>query len=262
MVSFDELETFLAFFVFSSQGKPLVNKDFRNIEDQKSLPPTKIRTLLNSAYEISQGLDEESINEGEMFHVDFASMRIAGIVRSEGLFSLIASASASILDIEFKLRTLMSLFVGNFAEKLRKRTVQLSGVEKEEFEELIKTVMAGESRYMSPPQKREVEDCLHAWVISDDAIRGACISSFTGAVIVNEMEAKILPAAIRAIRGAFAAHLEKPKFFLAVSGVANLFVYILGEGLLLLVDSNPDVPSSASIESVEAKAEELRNLIL
>ena len=262
MVSFDELETYLAFFVFSSQGKPLISKDFRGIEDQKTFPSPRVQNLLNSAFEISQGLDDESINQGEIFHVDFASMRIAGIVRPEGMFSLIASASASILDIEFKLRTLMSLFVGNFAEKLTKRTVRLSGVEKEEFEELIKTVMAGESRYMSPPQKREVEDCLHAWVISDDAIRGACISSFTGAVIVNEMEAEILPAAIRAIRGAFAAHLEKPRFFLAVSGIANLFVYILGEGLLLLVDSNPEVPSSASIERVEAKVEELRNLIL
>ncbi|MFX1516625.1 MAG: hypothetical protein ACFFC6_09970 [Promethearchaeota archaeon] len=262
MVSFDELETYLAFFVFSSQGKPLISKDFRDIEDQNTFPSTRVQSLLNSAFEISQGLDDESISQGEIFHVDFASMRIAGIVRSEGMFSLIASASASILDIEFKLRTLMSLFVGNFAEKLTKRTIRLSGVEKEEFEELIKTVMAGESRYMSPPQKREVEDCLHAWVISDDAIRGACISSFTGAVIVNEMEAEILPAAIRAIRGAFAAHLEKPRFFLAVSGIANLFVYILGEGLLLLVDSNPEVHSSASIERVEAKVEELRHLIL
>jgi hypothetical protein len=262
MVSFDELETFLAFFVYSSRGKPLVSKDFRDIEEKKFLPAPKIQSLLTSAYEISQGLDDESIGEGEIFHVDFASMRIAGIVRQEGLFSLIASASASILDIEFKLRTLMSLFVGNFAEQLSKKTVRLSGVEREEFEELIKTVMAGESRYMSSSQKREVEDCLHAWVISDDAIRGACVSSFTGAVIVNEMEAEILPAAIRAIRGAFAAHLERPKFFLAVSGVANLFVYILGEGLLLLVDSNPDVPSSDSIERVEAKVEELRNLIL
>ncbi len=262
MVSFDELETFLAFYVFSSRGKPLINKDFRNIEEQKSFPASNIQTLLSSAYEISQGLDDESISQGEIFHIDFASMRIAGIVRSEGLFSLIASASASILDIEFKLRTLMSLFVGNFEEKLAKKTVRLSGVEKKEFEELIKTVMAGESRYMSSPQKREVEDCLHAWVISDDAIRGACISSFTGAVIVNEMDAEMLPAAVRAIRGAFAAHLEKPRFFLAVSGIANLFVYILGEGLLLLVDSNPDVPSSATIERVEGKVAELRNLIL
>lgn len=262
MVSFDELETFLAFYVFSSRGKSLISKDFRNIEEQKSFPPPKIQTLLSSAYEISQGLDDESISQGEIFHIDFASMRIAGIVRSEGLFSLIASASASILDIEFKLRTLMSLFVGNFEEKLTKKTVRLSSVEREEFEELIKTVMAGESRYMSSPQKREVEDCLHAWVISDDAIRGACISSFTGAVIVNEMDAEMLPAAVRAIRGAFAAHLEKPRFFLAVSGIANLFVYILGEGLLLLVDSNPDVPSSATIERVEGKVAELRNLIL
>ncbi|MFX0122626.1 MAG: hypothetical protein ACFFAE_03255 [Candidatus Hodarchaeota archaeon] len=262
MVSFDELETFLAFFVFSSQGKPLISKDFRNLEEKRSLPANKIQTLLSSAFDISQGLDDESISQGEIFHVDFASMRIAGIVRSEGLFSLIASASASILDIEFKLRTLMSLFVGNFADKLAKKSVRLSGIEKEEFKELIKTVMAGESRYMSSPQKREVEDCLHAWVISDDAIRGACISSFTGAIIVNEMDAEILPAAVRAIRGAFAAHLEKPKFFLAVSGVANLFVYILGEGLLLLVDSNPEVPSSATIERVEGKVAELRNLIL
>lgn len=261
MVSFDELKTFLAFFVFSSQGKPLISKDFRNLEEKESFPAAKIQTLLNSAYEVSQGLDDESISQGEIFHIDFASMRIGGILRSEGLFSLVASASASILDIEFKLRTLMSLFIGNFAEKLTKKTVRLSGAEKEEFEEFIETVMAGESRYMSSPQKREVEDCLVAWSLSDDAIRGACVSSFTGAVIVNEMDAEILPAAIRAIRGAFAAHLERPRFFLAVSGVSNLFVYILGEGLLLLVDSNPDVPSSATIERVEAKADELRNLI-
>lgn len=262
MVSFDELETFLAFFVFHSSGKPLISQDLRGSENVTVFSPTKIQILLNSAFDISQGLEEESIVEGQLFHVDFASMRIAGINRPEGLFSLITSASASLLDIEFKLRTLMTLFLGNFADKLGKKTIRISVVEREEFNEAIQTVMAGESRYMSESMKREVEEHLEAWVISDDAIQGACVSSFTGAVIVNQMDAEILPAAIRAIRGAFAAHLEKPSFFLAVSGVSNIFVYILGEGLLLLVDANPECSAATTIGIVEAKVEELRNLIL
>lgn len=262
MVSFDELETFLAFFVFSSQGKSLISQDFRPEEDIESFPPEKIRTLLNSAYDISQGLEEEAISEGQIFHIDFASMRIAGILRREGLFSLISSASASLLDIEFKLRTLMTLFLGNFAHKLEKKRIRLSLLEKEEFEEAIKTVMTGESRYMTSAMKSEVDEHLSAWVLSEDAVRGACISSFTGAVIVNRMDTDILPAAVRAIRGAFAAHLERPKFFLGVTGVANLFVYILGEGLLLLVDSNPEISPATTIGVVEEKVNELRNLIL
>ncbi|MFX1282822.1 MAG: hypothetical protein ACFFB5_04170 [Promethearchaeota archaeon] len=262
MVSFDELETFLAFFVFHSSGKLLISKDLRGSQTVKAFTPAKIHVLLDSAFAISQGLEEESIEEGQLFHVDFASMRIAGINRPEGMFSLITSASASLLDIEFKLRTLMTLFLGNFADKLSKRTIRISGVEKEEFNEAIQTVMAGESRYMSESMKREVEEHLEAWVLSDDAVRGACVSSFTGAVIVNQMDAEILPAAVRAIRGAFAAHLEKPTFFLAVSGVSNIFVYILGEGLLLLVDANPECSAATTIGIVEGMVQQLRNLIL
>ncbi len=88
------------------------------------------------------------------------------------------------------------------------------------------------------------------------------MSSFTGAIIVNQMDSEILPAAVRAIRGAFAAQLEKPKYFLTVSGDANIFVYILGAGLLLLVDTIPDSSPVKTISIVEGIVEELRNLIL
>ena len=263
MVSFDELETFLAFYVFRPKGKPIISKDFRPEDDVKGLPPDKINTLLQSAYDISQGLGDESINEGQIFHVDFASMRIAGIVKSEGslLFSLISSSSASLLDIEFKLRTLMTLFFGSFSHKLAKKTIRLSVKEKAEFDESVETVMAGESRYMSESMKKTIEETLYTWIKSEDAIKGVCISSFTGAVIVNKMAFSILPSAIRAIRGAFAAHLEKPRFFLAASGVSNIFVYILGEGLLMLIDANPEMSAASTVNIVEEKVSELRSLI-
>lgn len=260
MVSFDELETFISFHVFSPNGKLLVSRDFRT--DVRELPPQEIHSLLLSAYNISQKLQDEAIMEGQIYHIDFASMRIAGIHREKALFSLITSASASLLDIEFKLRTLMTLFLGNFADKLTEKNPRLSVVDKEEFNETIQTVVTGESRYMSEAMKRTVDDSLFAWVESDDAVRGVCVSSFTGAVIVNRMDVNILPAAVRAIRGAFAAHLEKPIFFLAVSGVANIVVYILGEGLLLLVDANPEIPPETTVQRVGKLVGELRNLIM
>ncbi|NHJ02573.1 MAG: hypothetical protein EAX86_10585 [Candidatus Heimdallarchaeota archaeon] len=262
MVSFGELESFLAFFVFTSQGKTLISQDFRDKKGRIKFPERHIFTLLTSAYEVSQGLKEESISEGQIFHVDFASMRIAGIQRPEGIFSLVAAASASLLDIEFKLRTLMTLFLGSFSHKFGLKSIRLGKREREEFYESIQTVMSGESRYMTEALKKSVDECLFAWVTSDDAINGACVTSFTGAVIVNQMNLEILPAAMRAIRGAFAAHLEKPRFFMAVSGASNIFVYILGEGLLLLVDANPAVPASSTVERVESKVDEIRNLIL
>ncbi len=263
MVSFDELENFLAFYVFKDAGKPIISKDFRTEAYVKNFPPDKIRSLLQSAYDISQRLEEESIREGQIFHVDFASMRIAGIIRSEGLlFSLISSSSASLLDIEFKLRTLMTLFLGSFEDKLSKKQFRLSVSDKDDFNYSIETVMTGESRYMSESMKKTVDEALFAWIKSEDAIRGVCISSFTGAVIVNRMDIEILPSAVRAIRGAFAAHLEKPKFFLAVSGVSNIFVYILGEGLLALIDSNPDISPANTVKIVEEKISELKSLIL
>ncbi|MHA1972124.1 MAG: hypothetical protein ACTSW1_03955 [Candidatus Hodarchaeales archaeon] len=262
MVSFNELETFLAFFAFSSKGKLLISKDFRPEKDIEEFPAKAIYALLDSAYKISQGVKDEAISEGQIFYIDFASMRIAGILRSEGLFCLIASASASLLDIEFKLRTLMTLFLGSFADKLVKKRIRITLSEKEEFNEALETVMTGESRYMSESMKKSVDEFLYAWVTSDDAIRGACISSFTGAVIVNKMDIEILPAAVRAIRGAFAAHLEKPKYFVAISGVSNIFVYILGEGLLLLVDGNPESEPAETVKIVEEKASEIKNLFL
>ncbi|MHA1215636.1 MAG: hypothetical protein ACTSR2_08925 [Candidatus Hodarchaeales archaeon] len=262
MVSFNELETFLAFFAFSSNGKLLISKDFRPEDNIKEFPANAIHSLLSSAFQISQGVKDEAISEGQMFYIDFASMRIAGILKSEGLFCLIASASASLLDIEFKLRTLMTLFLGSFADKLAKKRIRISLSDKEEFYSALETVMTGESRYMSESMKQSVDEFLYAWVTSDDAIRGACISSFTGAVIVNQMNIEILAAAVRAIRGAFAAHLEKPKYFVAISGVSNIFVYILGEGLLLLVDGDPDCEPADTVKRVEDKASEIRNLFL
>jgi hypothetical protein len=261
MVSFDELEIFLGFFVFTDKGRPLITKDFRSEEEKVDFPEKAIFKLLRSAFDLSQSFKEQSIEITQIYHVDFASMRIAGILRKEGLFVLISSASASLLDIEFKLRTLMTLFLGSFSYKFGRKTIRISSKEKKGFDESILTVMAGESRYMSESMKKSVEEQLSAWIKSENAVRGACVSSFTGAVIVNQMDSKILPAAVRAIRGAFAAHLEQPVFFLAVSGVSNIFVYILGEGLLLLVDSNPESDPSKTITKVKLKLEELRQII-
>ncbi len=262
MVSFDELEIFLGFFVFTNKGRPLITKDFRPAKVADEFSPKQIFSLLQSAFDLSQGFKEEKIDQGQIFYVDFASMRIAGISRGEGLFALISSASASLLDIEFKLRTLMTLFLGSFSYKFGRKSIRITSKEKKEFDEAILTVMAGESRYMGESMKLSVDEILVKWKANEEAIQGVCVSSFTGAVIVNQMDPKILPAAVRAIRGAFAAHLEQPEFFLAVSGVSNIFVYILGEGLLLLIDANPKIDPSVTITKVEEKIAEIKQLII
>ncbi|MHA2289677.1 MAG: hypothetical protein ACXABG_12910, partial [Promethearchaeota archaeon] len=123
MVSFDELEIFLGFFVFTDKGRPLITKDFRSKEVVDEFSPKQVFSLLQSAFDLSQGLKDEQIDPGQIFYVDFASMRIAGIMRGEGLFALISSASASLLDIEFKLRTLMTLFLGSFSYKFGRKSI-------------------------------------------------------------------------------------------------------------------------------------------
>jgi len=261
MVSFDELEIFLGFYVFTDKGRPLIMRDFRPAKEMVEFPPKMIFTLLHSAFEVSQSLKEESLDKGQIFHVDFASMRIAGIMRNEGLFTLISSASASLLDIEFKLRTLMTLFLGSFSQKFARKTIRITKKEQKDFDEALLTVMAGESRYMGEPMKKSMEEHLDSWIEREDSIRGACVSSFTGAVIVNRMDANVLPASVRAIRGAFAAHLEQPLFFLAVSGVSNIIVYILGEGLLLLVDADPNMDPSATITAVTKEVSDIKQLL-
>ncbi len=261
MVSFDELEVFLGFYVYTDKGRPLISRDFRPAKEIVQFPPKMIFSLLHSAFEVSQSLKEESIDKGQIFHVDFASMRIAGILRDEGLFTLISSASASLLDIEFKLRTLMTLFLGSFSFKFARKTIRITKKEQKDFDDALLTVMTGESRYMGEPMKKSVEVHLNSWIEREDSIRGACVSSFTGAVIVNQMDGNVLPAAVRAIRGAFAAHLEQPLFFLAVSGVSNILVYILGEGLLLLIDADPNADPSTTITVVTKEVSDIKQLL-
>ena len=261
MVSFDELEVFLGFYVYTNKGRPLISRDFRPAKEIVEFPPKMIFSLLHSAFEVSQSLKEESIDKGQIFHVDFASMRIAGILRDEGLFTLISSASASLLDIEFKLRTLMTLFLGSFSFKFARKTIRITKKEQKDFDDALLTVMTGESRYMGEPMKKSVEEHLNSWIEREDSIRGACVSSFTGAVIVNRMDGNVLPAAVRAIRGAFAAHLEQPLFFLAVSGVSNILVYILGEGLLLLIDADPNTDPSTTINVVTKEVSDIKQLL-
>ncbi|MCK4848769.1 MAG: hypothetical protein KAT16_07100 [Candidatus Heimdallarchaeota archaeon] len=261
MVSFDELEVFLGFYVFTNKGRPLIQRDFRPTKEIVEFPPKMIFSLLHSAFEVSQSLKEESIDKGQIFHVDFASMRIAGIMRDEGLFTLISSASASLLDLEFKLRTLMTLFLASFSFKFARKTIRITKKEQKDFDEALLTVMTGESRYMGEPLKKSMEEHLKSWIEREDSIRGACVSSFTGAVIVNRMDGNVLPAAVRAIRGAFAAHLEQPLFFLAVSGVSNILVYILGEGLLLLIDAEPNIDPSTTITAVTKEVSDIKQLL-
>ncbi|MHA1947179.1 MAG: hypothetical protein ACXAC6_01805 [Candidatus Hodarchaeales archaeon] len=261
MVSFDELEVFLGFYVFTDKGRPLITRDFRPAKEIVEFPPKMIFSLLHSAFEVSQSLKEESIEKGQIFHVDFASMRIAGIMRDEGLFTLISSASASLLDLEFKLRTLMTLFLASFSFKFARKTIRITKNEQRDFDEALLTVMTGESRYMGEPMKKSVKEHLNSWIEREESIRGACVSSFTGAVIVNLMDSNILPAAVRAIRGAFAAHLEQPLFFLAVSGVSNIIVYILGEGLLLLIDADPKTDPSTTITAISKEVRGIKQLL-
>ena len=182
-------------------------------------------------------------------------------MRVEGLFTLISSASASLLDLEFKLRTLMTLFLASFSFKFARKTIRITKKEQQDFDEALLTVMTGESRYMGEPMKKSVREHLEEWIDSEVCIRGACVSSFTGAVIVNLMDSTILPASVRAIRGAFAAHLEQPLFFLAVSGVSNIIVYILGEGLLLLIDADPNIDPSTVITTVTKEVCEIKQLL-
>ena len=61
MVSFDELEIFLGFFVFSDKGRPLITKDFRSKKEVNDFPPKQIFQLLHSAFTLSQSFKEESI---------------------------------------------------------------------------------------------------------------------------------------------------------------------------------------------------------
>ena len=261
MVSFDELEVFLGFYVFTNKGRPLISRDFRPTKEVVEFPPKMIFSLLHSAFEVSQSLKEESVEKGQIFHVDFASMRIAGIMRDEGLFTLISSASASLLDLEFKLRTLMTLFLASFSFKFARKTIRITKNEQQDFDEALLTVMTGESRYMGEPMKKSVKEHLNSWIEREESIRGACVSSFTGAVIVNLMDSNILPAAVRAIRGAFAAHLEQPLFFLAVSGVSNIIVYILGEGLLLLIDADPKTNPSTTITVISKEVRDIKQIL-
>ncbi len=261
MVSFDELEVFLGFYVFTNKGRPLITRDFRRVKEIVEFPPKMIFSLLHSAFEVSQSLKEESVEKGQIFHVDFASMRIAGIMRDEGLFTLISSASASLLDLEFKLRTLMTLFLASFSFKFARKTIRITKNEQKDFDEALLTVMTGESRYMGEPMKKSVKEHLNSWIEREESIRGTCVSSFTGAVIVNLMDSNILPAAVRAIRGAFAAHLEQPLFFLAVSGVSNIIVYILGQGLLLLVDADPKTDPSTTITAISKEVRDIKQIL-
>ncbi|MCK5345085.1 MAG: hypothetical protein KAR20_16865, partial [Candidatus Heimdallarchaeota archaeon] len=73
MVSFDELEVFLGFYVYTNKGRPLISRDFRPAKEIVEFPPKMIFSLLHSAFEVSQSLKEESIDKGQIFHVDFAS---------------------------------------------------------------------------------------------------------------------------------------------------------------------------------------------
>jgi len=260
MVSFDELAKYLAFYVFDSKGKLILTQDFRK-DSKSSFPQKAVSKLMLSAQDISKTM--ESHSEGQILTVDLTEIKIVGIMR-DLLFVLITSTTASELDVEFKLRTLMSLFLGAFSQKITKTTKKLTitKADLEPFNEQLETVMTGESRYMGSSMKKTISGKLKTWIASSEGVRGIAVTSFTGAVIVNFISEELLPSAVKSISGAFSALLQGPKFFLTVAADTNLFVHILGEGLLLLVDGDPAVPPQELIPEIEENTIKLRDIML
>jgi predicted regulator of Ras-like GTPase activity (Roadblock/LC7/MglB family) len=243
----EKFKAIKAFFVFEKEtGNTVFTRSYET-KGTKTPDAHLVVAVLSAMFSFAKS----SSSLSELRVVDMTDLRFSFIERDGLVFAVLASPLVSPMDLQFKLTTISSLFLSEYATKLCE--VELIDTELfEGFNESVDGVFLGETREMLTSSKNAALFYLKKLVQKEDiGARGAMIVSFTGDILIEyEMDQKRMAGAIRILN--VSTYMRNLRYLVVSSEVTHLVAYKISEGLLLYVDGDP----SSKLENLVVKASE------
>ncbi|MHA2328243.1 MAG: hypothetical protein ACXACR_06945 [Candidatus Hodarchaeales archaeon] len=242
-----EFKAIKAFFIFQKQtGNTLFTRSYET-SDTPTPDAHLVVAFLTAMFSFAK-----SSSLSELRVVDMTDLRFSFIEREKLVFAILASPLVSMLDLQFKLNTIASLFLADYIEKVR--TLELIDTDIfEGFNEQVDEVFLGETREMMTTSKNAALFYLKKLVKNreETGARGAMIVSFTGDILVeHQMDQHMMAGAIRLLN--VSTYMRNLRYLVVSSETTNLIAYKISEGLLLYVDGDP----ASQLETLVIKASE------
>ncbi|MFX0086608.1 MAG: hypothetical protein ACFFAU_13135 [Candidatus Hodarchaeota archaeon] len=246
-MALEQFKAIKAFFVFQKETGNTVFTRSYEIKGTKTPDAHLVVAFLSAMFSFTKS----SSSLSELRVVDMTDLRFSFIERGGLVFAALASPLVSPMDLKFKLTTISSLFLSEYAEKLNE--VELIDTDMfEGFNEIVDGVFLGETREMLTSSKNAALFYLKKLVQQKDiGVRGAMIVSFTGDILIEyEMDQNRMVGAIKLLN--VSTYMRNLRYLVVSSESTHLVAYKISEGLLLYVDGDP----SSKLENLVVKASE------
>ncbi len=246
-MALEQFKAIKAFFVYQKETGNTVFTRSYEIKGTKTPDAHLVVAFLSAMFSFAKS----SSSLSELRVVDMTDLRFSFIERGGLVFAALASPLVSPMDLKFKLTTISSLFLSEYADKLNE--VELIDTDMfEGFNEIVDGVFLGETREMLTSSKNAALFYLKKLVQQKDiGVRGAMIVSFTGDILIEyEMDQKRMVGAIKLLN--VSTYMRNLRYLVVSSESTHLVAYKISEGLLLYVDGDP----SSKLENLVVKASE------
>ncbi len=241
MFNDSQLKMIKSFFIFEKEsGNPYYYENFeQDVETEQPLEemePTAVAAFLSALFSFAQAQPALS----DLRTVDMTTVKLSFVEKNGLVFSVLASSLYSPLDLEFKLRTLASLFISEYGETIKNIDGMIDIEQFKPFSYHVRQVLFGETRSIPEQALKASQLVLNRIVKNIKAVRGAALLSFTGDVLYSlRMNSDILVSAIQILEVVHAKNLFQTKYVLVGSETSNLIINRISEGILLIIDSDP-----------------------
>jgi predicted regulator of Ras-like GTPase activity (Roadblock/LC7/MglB family) len=238
-MSLKEFKQIKAFFIFKKETGETVFTRSYEIKTTATPDAHLVVAFLSAMFSFAKS------SFSDLRIVDMTDVRFSFIERSKLVFAVLASPLVSPLDIQFKLKTIASLFLSEYESRIDE--IQIIDTELfSSFIDQVDEVFEGETREMLTSSKNAAQFYLKKLVQNEEiGVRGAMIISFTGDILVEyQMDHQRMAGAIRILN--VSTYMRNLRYLVVSSEVTNLVAYKISEGLLLCVDGDP----SSSLENL------------
>jgi predicted regulator of Ras-like GTPase activity (Roadblock/LC7/MglB family) len=249
-----EFKDIKAFFIFRKEsGDTLFTRSYETT-NTKAPDPHLVVAFLTAMFSFA-----ESSALSDLRVVDMEDVRFSFIEKNGLVFAILASPLVSAMDLQFKLKTISSLFL---SEHPNHQSIQLIDTEMfEGFGSQVDAVFTGETRELLSSSKEAALFYLRKLVNSEDVgIRGAMIVSFTGEPVIEfQMDKDRMSTFITVLT--VSSHMRNLRYLIASSEATHLVAYKISEGLILCIDGYPETRLESLVVRVSETVAQIKEII-
>ncbi|TFF88301.1 MAG: hypothetical protein EU549_03295 [Promethearchaeota archaeon] len=194
-------ELIKAFLIFEKKsGRPYIHRIYPGF----NADPFLLIGFLNAMIKFAK---EAMLGKKAIKLIDMQDLRFAFMESNKIIFTAVSSNLNSPLDLEFKIKTIESLFLETFSkEELSDATLSIEHYNP--FTPIVDEIIQGEVKYVKDNKVENLKSQLDEYKEKNDNILGLAIISFTGIVIVNSLQPKHYDLISKLINNLFSTQIS------------------------------------------------------